>query len=175
MKIDGHVERFMIRIGFHTVPARSNKEDTLLRIDKGGLLIFKGEAHIGRGSRLYVASGGLLVLGDNFAISASSTILCYKQIVFGKDIQFSWGCLVMDSDTHIIYSRSGELINGNKIITFGNKVWIGCNSMILKGSSIPSNCVIGANSLVSGGDLEENSIIVGNPARSIKKIGTWVI
>lgn len=161
----------MIRIGFHNVPICNPKDSTILDIN--GKLVFQGTAHIGNGTKIHVENNALLILGDNFAVSASSQINCYKKIVFGKDIQFSWDCLTMDSDTHDIYNEQGEKINESCEIVFGDKIWIGCRTTILKGSVIPSNCIIGACSLVSGKNFEGNSIIVGNPAKSIKKISKW--
>lgn len=163
----------MIRIGFHRVPVCGSREQTLLNVANKGKLIFNGTAHIGQGSKIYVAEDAQLIIGDNFAISASSQINCYKKIVFGRDIQFSWDCLVMDSDTHSIYDENGNLTNEAREIIFRNKIWIGCRSTILKGSVIPDNCVIGACSLVSGKQFESNSIIVGNPAKSVKRIKNW--
>lgn len=160
----------MVRIGFHEVPACSRKS-TKLHVD--GKLVFKGEAHIGNGSNIYVARDGLMVLGDDFKISASSSIICYHEIEFGRNIQFSWDCLVMDSDTHSIYDEHGNRYNQDKSIVFGDNIWIGCRSTILKGSVIPSNCVIGSMSLVSGKKFEESSIIAGVPAKSIKRISRW--
>lgn len=162
-----------IRIGFHEVPIMEPNARTVLSIDKGGVLCFDGTAHIGKGTKIHVASNAKLQLGDNFAVSASTQINCYKSIRFGRDIQFSWDCLVMDSDTHHIYNETGEKINEDQDIVFGNKIWIGCRSTILKGSIIPDGCVIGAGSLVSGHCFEENTIIAGIPAKSLKKIGKW--
>lgn len=172
VQIEDSICKFaMIRIGFHEVFFKDTREKTLLSVK--GNLIFKGSAHIGSGSRIQVGEGGVLCLGDNFAISASSSIRCYKRIVFGKDIQFAWDCLVMDSDMHTIFDEWSNVCNSPKEIIFGDKIWIGCRSTILKGSMIPSNCVIGACSVVSGNKFEENTIIVGNPAKSVKKIGGW--
>lgn len=49
----------------------------------------------------------------------------------------------------------------------GDGCFIGMNSIILKGTEIGKNCVVGAGSVVSG-KWEDNSIIGGNPARFIK-------
>ena len=163
----------MIRIGFHEVPICNKNDETNILIDRGGSIEFKGCVHIGNGSKMYIAENAKLSIGENFAISASSAINCYKDIKFGKDIQFSWNCLVMDSDTHDIFDAQGSIINEARSIVIGDKVWIGCNSTILKGSVIPPNCVIGANSLVSGNRFKENTIILGNPAKSVKDIDSW--
>jgi hypothetical protein len=73
----------MIRIGFHRVEVCEPKAKTILNVS-GGILCFLGTAHIGHGSKIHVSMGGRLTLGDNFAISASSSLNCYKSIRFGK-------------------------------------------------------------------------------------------
>lgn len=164
-----------IRIGFHQVKACNLRDETRIEVKKGGVLFFEGSAHIGNGSKLFIGADAILTLGENFAISASSTILCYKSIRFGRDIQFSWDCLVMDSDTHTIYDKDGKVMNEPREIIVGNKVWICARTMILKGTVIPDNCVIGACSLVSGKKFTANTIIAGSPAKSIKEIGGFRI
>lgn len=163
----------MIRIGFHECSECNSTDTTLLQIR--GKLVFDGEAHIGGGSKIIVHKDAILELGDNFAISSSSTISCYKHIKFGKDIQFSWDCLVMDSDTHAIIDENGKRMNPDKDIVFGDKVWIGNRCMILKGATVPDVCVIGAKSVVSGSNYVGHSVIVGNPAKSVKRIGDFKI
>lgn len=163
----------MIRIGFHKVAVCPPNDRTVLAISKGGTLVFEGTAHIGRGTKIHVANHATLTLGDNFAVSASSQFNCYKRISFGRDIQFSWDCLVMDSDTHEILDETGQRCNANRDIVFGDHVWIGCRTTILKGTTIPNHCVIGAQSLLSGTKFSPNTIIAGSPAKSIRKIGNW--
>lgn len=171
--LKGNVRPFLVRIGFHECDETNRGDTTLLKVQ--GQLVFEGEAHIGRGSKIVVGTGALLELGDNFAISSSSAISCYKHIKFGRDIQFSWDCLVMDSDTHSILDEQGNRMNPDREIVFGDKVWIGNGCMILKGAHVPSTCVIGARSVVSGSKFEDHSIIVGNPAKSVKRIGDFKI
>ena len=164
----------MIRIGYHKVAIMEPNEKTVMKVEKTGTLIFEGSAHIGKGSKIYVSNNAKLKLGENFAISASTQIFCQKSISFGRDIQFSWDCLVMDSDSHRIYIEE-EQINADKEISFGNKIWIGCRCTILKGSVIPDGCVIAATSCITGKNFEANTIIAGTPAKSIKKISSWEI
>ena len=173
VKITGTVRPFMIRIGFHECDECNPKNPTLLKVK--GKLVFHGTAHIGRGTKICVSKDALLELGDNFSISAASCISCHKYIKMGNDIQFSWDCLVMDSDTHTIIGVDGNRMNPDKDIVIEDKVWIGNGCMILKGSHIPSTCVIGARSVVSGNKFSDHTIIVGNPAKSVKAIGDFVI
>ena len=55
---------------------------------------------------------------------------------------------------------------GDTII--GNDVWIGENSTILPGVQIGNGAIIGMNSVV-GSDVPAYAVIVGNPARIIRK------
>lgn len=57
-------------------------------------------------------------------------------------------------------------IKGNTII--GNDVWIGQNATILPGVQIGDGAIIGANSVV-GSNVAPYTIVVGNPARMVKK------
>lgn len=170
IKLPSEVHFGMIHIGFHDVTV-APKTRTTLRLY--GSLIFLGSAFIGRSSRIHVGKGAELVLGDDFKVSSSSSIMCCKRIEFGKNIQFSWDCLVMDSDTHDIFYEDGRISQKDKIVKFGDDIWIGCRCTILKGSFIPSNCVIGANTIITGQQFKENSIIAGNPPKVIKKIKGW--
>lgn len=57
-------------------------------------------------------------------------------------------------------------LKGDTVI--GNDVWIGQNSVILPGVHIGDGAIIGANSVV-GSDVEPYTIMVGNPAKVLRK------
>ena len=57
-------------------------------------------------------------------------------------------------------------LKGDTII--GNDVWIGQNAVILPGVHIGDGAIIGANSVV-GSDVTAYTIVVGNPAREVRK------
>lgn len=53
-------------------------------------------------------------------------------------------------------------------IVVGDDVWIGLDSLICSGASVPKGCIVGARSVVRG-SFEPYSIIIGNPAKCVKK------
>lgn len=57
-------------------------------------------------------------------------------------------------------------LKGDTVI--GNDVWIGQNAVILPGVHIGDGAIIGANSVV-GSDIEPYTIVVGNPAKPLRK------
>lgn len=166
----------MIKIGYGDVGIFDRKRSRTIW-DVRGTIKFKGKASIGHGSRIAVGPDGILTLGDEFAISAESALVCFKEIVFGANCLLSWDILVIDSDFHKIYNADSlACINENQSIFIGDKCWIGCRSMILKGSCIPNGTVVGAGSLISSGSRnikKEDCIIGGNPTSIIKENIKW--
>lgn len=61
---------------------------------------------------------------------------------------------------------SGMPFKGDTVI--GNDVWIGQNAVILPGVRVGDGAIIGANSVV-GKDVAPYTIVVGNPARPVRK------
>jgi len=53
------------------------------------------------------------------------------------------------------------------MIKIGSDVWIGSNAVIC--NDIGNRCIIGAGSVVVK-NVEDHSLVAGNPARLIKKI-----
>ncbi|MGL4426015.1 MAG: gamma carbonic anhydrase family protein, partial [Cetobacterium sp.] len=53
----------------------------------------------------------------------------------------------------------------------GENVIVGMGSILLNGTKIPKNCIVGAGSLVTDKLVaEEGDLIVGSPAKVIKKL-----
>ena len=57
-------------------------------------------------------------------------------------------------------------LKGDTVI--GNDVWIGQNAVILPGVQIGNGAIIGANSVV-GSHVDDYTIVVGNPAKVLRK------
>ena len=63
-------------------------------------------------------------------------------------------------------AQSDLTLKGDTVI--GNDVWIGQNLVILPGVHIGDGAIIGANSVV-GSDVEPYTIVVGNPAKALRR------
>lgn len=170
--IDSALQPGMILIGFGKVGIFDNRKSRSIW-HVAGDVVFKGTAHIGNGSEISVNENSTLVFGNNFMITAESSIVCSKKIEFKEDCLLSWNILVMDTDFHKIKNDRGEIINAPEEIIIGKNVWIGCKALILKGSIIPDNSVIGADSLVNKKLDKEQCLYAGSPAKSIKENIFW--
>jgi Acetyltransferase (isoleucine patch superfamily) len=76
--------------------------------------------------------------------------------------------VITDSDWHGIYDRT-DYVAKPLPVTIAKNVWIGERSIILKGSEIGENSIIGAGSVVSG-KVPANVVYAGNPAKEIRKL-----
>ena len=107
------------------------------------------------------------------------------QLIIGKFCQIASGVEFMMNDanhqmnavtTFPFYTLEGWEMNapdpsvmpfkGDTVI--GNDVWIGQNAVILPGVHIGDGAIIGANSIV-GSDVDPYTIVVGNPAKPLRK------
>lgn len=171
IKVD-EVRTGIIKIGFGDVGIFDQQRSrTIWRVSESGFVEFKGKANIGHGSKLSVS--GKLVIGKNLIITAESSVVVENCITIGDNVLVSWDSLIMDTDFHKIYDLNGDQTNIPMQIIIGNKVWIGCRTIILKGVKIADGVVIAASSTVIKSININNSIAGGNPARVIKENIKW--
>jgi acetyltransferase-like isoleucine patch superfamily enzyme len=114
--------------------------------------------------------GAVLSIGNNVGISGAS-ICAAKKIMIGDNVMLGANVSIFDTDFHPITPdnrRHNREVEGKDTIIEDN-VFIGANSIILKGSHIGQNSVIGAGSIVAG-MIPENCIAAGNPAKVLKNI-----
>ncbi|WP_305076294.1 DapH/DapD/GlmU-related protein [Pseudanabaena sp. lw0831] len=132
--------------------------------------------------------GSICFDGDNATIAIGKRVfmngylIAAQSIEIGDDVLISWGVTIVDHNSHAISfsERSQDVVNwrlGKKDwtnvkiapIKISNKVWIGFNSIILKGVTIGEGAIVGAGSVVTK-DVPAWTIVAGNPARVIREI-----
>lgn len=170
--IDSPIRTGLIQFGYGNVGIFDKKKSRSIW-EVSGTVIFKGKCNIGHGSKISVGSSGKLILGENFVITAETSIVAFTEIRFGNNCLLSWDILVMDTDFHKLKDEFGNIINKPRPIIIGDRIWIGCRCLILKGSIIPNNCVIGADSIVSRELEKENCLYVGSPCKMVKENISW--
>jgi acetyltransferase-like isoleucine patch superfamily enzyme len=114
--------------------------------------------------------GGRVSIGSGCGISGS-TIYAMNEINIGDNVLIGGNCKIIDNDFHPL--RASQRIDQKvedikkRPIIIGDGCFIGANSIILKGTTLGKNCVVGAGSVVSG-SFPDNVVIAGNPAKVIK-------
>ena len=167
-KIDFRTKASSLFIGvYHTIPTA-----TTITLMQNARLVVGANAKIHRGTKIVVHEGGTLEIGDNTYINELARVHCRKNITIGNDCAIAWSINILDTDLHTIYDEAGQPINTDQAIHIGNKVWIGANTTVLKGTCIEDNSIIAAQSVVHG-KVEGNYIYAGNPLKQIKTFATW--
>lgn len=141
---------------------------TEITIDKGSLKIGKG-FKMRDGAKIRVRKNAVLTIGKNVSISSNDIIVCRESITIGDDVQISPNVQIYDHD-HDFRAKDGLKSKKFKTssIVIGNNVWIGANSVILRGVKIGNNAVIAAGSIVNC-DVSANSVFIQKKAATIIK------
>ena len=123
-------------------------------------------------SIIFARAGAKVVLEDDVRMSGI-TIYSREFIRIGKHTSIGGNVKIFDHDFHPIdpMERLEHPNSGMKTrpVDIGENVFIGTNVIILKGTKIGNNCVVGAGAVVAG-QFEDNCVIAGNPARVIRKL-----
>ena len=110
-------------------------------------------------------------LAKNIHIGKKVTIMPYfkcmsaGQVYMEDDVRIALDVKVI-TNNHDFYDRDILTVEAVRI---GKNAWIGAGATILPGVTIGENAIVGAGSVVTK-DVEANTIVVGNPAKPIKKL-----
>lgn len=113
---------------------------------------------------------GSIILGNKVGLNGT-VIVSKKSISIGSGTMIAPNVIIVDSDFHQTWPPDQRLYsdttNFDRDVKIGCNVWIGMNSLILKGAEIGDNTIIAAGSIVTG-KIPANCIAAGNPATPIK-------
>jgi acetyltransferase-like isoleucine patch superfamily enzyme len=150
-------------------------------VGKKGVSLIIGSSSIVDSSISYDREGATVSIGDRTFLGGS-TIVCAEKIEIGNDVLISWGCTIVDHNSHALdwASRKNDVVawaqgrkdwDGVKMspVRICDRAWIGFNVIILKGVTIGEGAIVGAGSVVTK-DVPPYSIVAGNPAKVIREI-----
>lgn len=171
------------------------------------LIMFKNNLLIGENSKFAFNTFRFrqnckIVIGENSMIESSfyfdkenssikignrtfiggSKLICAESIEIGDDVLISWGCTIVDHNSHsLIFSeRKNDVVDGLtgkknwtnvliKKIDIKDKVWIGFDVKILKGVTIGEGAIVAAGSIVTK-DVPPFTLVAGVPAKVIRSL-----
>jgi acetyltransferase-like isoleucine patch superfamily enzyme len=178
-KLQNHLKFYSQNIAYSEFPNICGK---LLVVNKGSCKIGRGVKFkstttsnfvgIFKPCSLFIASNAILNIGDYSGFSGIS-LFCTNSILIGDYVNCGGNVSIWDTDFHPLDYQSRRIHDVKYIksepIVIGNDVFIGANSIILKGVSIGDRSIIGAGSVVTG-NVPGDEIWAGNPAKYIRKI-----
>ena len=145
------------------------------RLNIGNRVLIRKDVHFGISHPQALEKGEpVIVLGDDCALHRRVQISARNCVHLGRGVILSASVLVMDhnhafEDPSRPIREQGITEGGN--IRIGDGCWIGHGAAIICGRGdlvLGKNCVVGANAVVTR-SFPEYSVIVGNPARVVKR------
>ncbi|MDQ4006406.1 MAG: acyltransferase [Actinomycetota bacterium] len=136
-----------------------------------GHLEFGREVWIGRGTAIRCHEGYLRI-GDGVVFGGRDTVNCYLDVEIGDACIFADEVYVGDFDHRYADPRATIQSQGivKTPVRLGPDCWIGTKAVILRGTTIGAGSVVGAGAVVHG-RFDDRSVLVGSPARAVKRRG----
>lgn len=127
-------------------------------------IVFEGD-----NNSIVIGAGTYIGSNCEFAVTEGS------QLLIGENCLIAHSCVFRTTDSHKIFVLGGDKpINPVENIVIGKRCWIGLQSIILKGSHLPDDCIVGARSMVTRKTKADSySIVAGQPAKIIKTNVRW--
>lgn len=119
--------------------------------------------------RLAVFEGlGSISIGDYSIVNPGVRISSADAITTGHSCMLAMNCYLTDADWHDLQHRI-YAPGAHRPIVLKDNVWVGDSALITKGVTIGNNSIVGAYAVVTG-DVPDNTIVAGNPARVIRTL-----
>lgn len=146
----------------------------------GGHIRVGANASITLGSNVLLRGHINISDGCHVAIGNRTTCNWPVLVVVSENTRLTIGqdCLLSDaaiytSDTHGIFdATTRRRVNPGQNVEIADRVWLGRRTIVLKGTRIESDVVLGAGS-VAKGRLMRGSVYVGAPSRRVRKGVVW--
>ncbi|WP_081795243.1 acyltransferase [Nocardioides sp. URHA0020] len=151
------------------------------RLRLGRDVVILGRLRLAEGTRLELGDrtrvrGRVIVNGGGRVRVGPDTLLNGCWIVAATEVTLGAGCLVSDcgitdSDFHNLDPDRRHLPPDDatrRPVRIEDNVWVGAHALVLKGTEIGRDSVVGAGAVVRG-NVPERVVVSGNPARIVKK------
>lgn len=115
-------------------------------------------------------AGSMIEVGDGTVINNGCVLISeHSAITIGKNCLIGTKVEIIDSDFHALElkDRKNSKAGISRPVTILDDVFVGANARILKGVTIGRGAVI-ANSAVVNKDVQEFTVVAGNPATAVK-------
>lgn len=129
------------------------------------------------GSKFFVETGFECSFGENISVGddfyANRNVLICDEgpVTIGRHCKFGPGTTLLTPIHPIDPLERQTGVEKTGKITIGDNAWFGGNVTILPNVTLGNNVVVGAGSVVTK-SFPDNVILVGNPARILRKIPT---
>lgn len=147
----------------------------ILRFGKSVIVSIRNKAKVTIGNKVFVGAysdiasrdGGVLEIGDSVHIGKRNIITCHESIVISKGTILAPDVKIYDHDHMITNGKVEPKKYVTSPVYIGEDCWIGANVVILRGTKIGNNCVVGAGCVLKG-EYPDNAVIVQKKDTCVK-------
>ncbi|MBE7157031.1 MAG: acyltransferase [Rhodospirillales bacterium] len=146
-----------------------------------------GEGSTIAGELMVYPPVGKIVIGKNCYVGEGTRVWSMEKISLGSNVLISHNVNIIDNNSHEIDHRDRAVTNQRMMgpegvfadrsgiragpIFIMDDVWIGLNSIVLKGVQIGQGSIVAAGSVVTK-SVPAYTLVAGNPARVIRSLLT---
>lgn len=158
--------------------------ESVLELGEGTLLgaacrlqLHGGAIRLGRqtqvGDLVLMQSRGEIWVGDRVRVTREVILHADQRITIEDHVGVGERTSMVDSDHEHVGGDLPFLERAVRTapVLVSRNVWIGANSVLLRGTMIGANSVVGAGSVVTGGEHPSGWLIAGAPARALRELG----
>jgi len=121
--------------------------------------------------RVFYYHSQYIKIGKNCSINEGVFFNAGTNIIIHDNVAISAGVFLTSAGGYTKLQKNGvaKTYHDNKAVEIGKGSWIGANATILNGVKIGENCIVAAGSVV-GSNVEDGTVVVGNPARVTSRV-----
>ena len=172
-KIPSRISRFFI-LKLEFIDGKLYRRAYTKWLKKQGVIIHGTPNYISNTAYLDGSNYKMIEIGDGCTISRDVLLLThdYSMHTVFQGVKSSH---FLENDLTTVLERADESTNllDQRPIHIGNYSFIGARACLLPGTTIGNNCIIGAGSVVKG-NVPDDSILIGNPAKLLMKTSEWL-
>ena len=140
----------------------------------GGQVRLEPGVVVQRGAVISVRPGSILAIGAGSRLGPEMVLSVAQQVTLGRSVLTAARCYISDHNHE--FSDPGRPVleqgmTAPEPVKIGDGCWLGINVCILAGVTLGRNCVVAANSVVTG-SFPDYSVVGGAPARLLRSGGT---
>jgi carbonic anhydrase/acetyltransferase-like protein (isoleucine patch superfamily) len=116
------------------------------------------------------ATDPVLRIGSRCSIGRGSHIVAHRSVVIGDDVMTGPHCYFTDQN-HVYADPDvpiGQQWPADDPVVIGDGSWLGAGAIVLPGTSLGRNTVVGAASVVHG-EFPDHAVLVGSPAKVVRR------
>ena len=151
------IMKLFLGSGFHFAPIVRFSPNVVTEFERGSHVTIGNRTRVHSDCRIKVRKGATLVLADNVVFTYNCLINCRDRVEIGEGTSMGPNACIYDQD-HDFRSGLDELRFKTSPVIIGKTCWIATGAVILRGTTIGDNCMIGAGCIVKG-DIPANSIV----------------